>query len=268
MNNEKWDALIACLRKMERAAVAFSAGVDSTFLLKAAHVALGKNVTAITGRSVSFPERECREAAASCREIGVEHVIVEVDQMAIPGFRDNPPDRCYLCKKALFTQFLAAAREKGFETVAEGTNADDTNDYRPGLRAIAELGVKSPLKEAGLTKEDIRALSREMNLPTWDKPSLACLATRFPYGETITAEKIAAVDDAEQLLRARGFSQVRVRAHGNLARIEVGREQVPLLTDAAVSEEISRLLHARGFLYVAADLDGYATGSMNKMIGK
>ena len=265
---EKRAALLSSLRRLGRAAVAFSAGVDSTFLLAMAKEALGENVLAVTGRLVSFPEREGGEAEEFCRERGIEHVVVEIDQLAIEGFAENPPERCYLCKRALFTQFLAAARERGFPIVAEGTNADDTNDYRPGLRAIAELGVRSPLREAGLAKEEIRALSREMGLPTWDKPSLACLATRFPYGETITAEKIASVDEAEQLLRARGFSQVRVRAHGNLARIEVGREQVPRLAGAEMAEEISRLLHARGFLYVAADLDGYCTGSMNKTIGK
>ncbi len=266
MNNEKWDALIACLRKMERAAVAFSAGVDSTFLLKAAHVALGKNVTAITGRSVSFPERECREAAAFCREIGVEHVIVEVDQMAIPGFRDNPPDRCYLCKKELFSAFLTAARERGIGIVAEGSNADDVGDYRPGLRAIAELGIQSPLKDVGLTKDEIRALSRELGLPTWDKPSMACLATRFPYGERITPEKLAAVDAAEQFLRDGGFRQVRVRAHGDIARIEIDRGQFGMLTER--SAEIERTRRALGFSYVALDLGGYRTGSMNETLTK
>ena len=264
MNNEKWNKLIAGLQELGRVAVAFSAGVDSTFLLKAAHEALGQDVIAITGRSVSFPEREDREAAAFCRALGVEQVIVEVDQMAIPGFRDNPPDRCYLCKKVLFSAFVAAAQERGFACVAEGSNADDVHDYRPGLRAIAELGIKSPLKDVGLTKQEIRGLSRELGLPTWDKPSMACLATRFPYGERITKEKLSAVDAAEQYLRGAGFRQVRVRVHGDIARIEIDRTQFAQLLEAA--DTIEAELHALGFLYVTLDLGGYRMGSMNRTL--
>ena len=264
MNNEKWDALLADLHSLGRVAVAFSAGVDSTFLLKAAHTALGQDVLAITGRFVSFPGSEDREAAAFCRELGVEQVIVEVNQMAIPGFRDNPPDRCYLCKKALFSMFLEAARTRGFDCVAEGSNADDVGDYRPGLRAIAELGIRSPLKDVGLTKGEIRALSRTLGLPTWDKPSMACLATRFPYGERITQEKLAAVDAAEQLLRDAGFRQVRVRVHGDVARVEIDRAQFAQLLEAAPTIEAG--LRALGFLYVTLDLGGYRMGSMNRTL--
>ena len=262
MKNEKWDKLIISLKSLGRVAVAFSAGVDSTFLLRAAHEALGENVIAVTGRSLAFPETEGREAAAFCRELGVEQITVEFDQMAIPGFEDNPPDRCYLCKKALFSAFIDAAKKMGFSCVAEGSNADDVGDYRPGLRAIAELGVKSPLKDAGFTKREIRELSEELGLPTWNKPSMACLATRFPYGERITKEKLAAVDAGEQMLRKAGFRQVRVRSHGNIARIEIECGQFQKLLE--MSGEIDRAFHELGFLYVTMDLAGYRMGSMNK----
>ncbi len=268
-NKVMYDRLIADLRRMGRVAVAFSSGVDSTLLLKAAVDALGDQVLAVTARSRSFPERENLEAAAFCRENGVEQVVVEVDQLSIEGFRDNPPDRCYICKKHLFTAMMEAAAERGFHVVAEGSNMDDLADYRPGLKAIAELGVRSPLRDAGFTKAQIRAISRDLGLPTWKKQSFACLATRFVYGEHITNEKLDRVDKAEQLLMDLGFGQLRVRIHGEegkLARIEVMPEEFDKLLH--LRDAITRKYREFGFDYVAMDLSGYRTGSMNEAILK
>lgn len=260
----KYDLLCDLIREKGRLAVAFSSGVDSTMLLKTAADVLSGNVIAVTARSVSFPERESNESVRFCSQIGVPQIIVETDQFSIEGFADNPADRCYICKKALFGAIIEAARNNGFDTVAEGSNMDDLSDYRPGLRAIAELGVMSPLREAGLFKEEIREISRELGLPTWSKPSFACLATRFVYGEKITEEKLRRVDRSEQLLMDMGFHQLRVRIHGSdgkLARIEVMPDELPRLL--ADREEICRKLREFGFDYVTMDMDGYRTGSMN-----
>lgn len=263
---EKKETLRSILERFGRVAVAFSAGVDSTFLLKTARDVLSDRVIAVTGRTVSSPEREIQEAVSFCDAHKIRQIIVDIDQLSIPGFADNPPQRCYLCKKELFRAFRDISRESGFDHLIEGTNADDTHDYRPGLRALAELEVRSPLKEAGLTKQDIRVLSREMGLSTWDKPSLACLATRIPYGETITQEKLSAIDRAEQLLQDAGFRQVRVRLHGRLARIETEPALFQRMTEPHLAKEISQRLAELGFDYVTLDLNGYMTGSMNKTI--
>ena len=251
------------LKDLGSAAVAFSSGVDSTFLLRVAHEELGDRMTAVTVRSRSFPRRELEEAAAFCRAEGVRHEIVDTEELAIPGFADNPPDRCYHCKKEIFGKLLAFARSNGLAAVVEGSNADDDGDYRPGRRAIKELGVRSPLHEVGLTKDEIRALSRALGLPTWNKPSFACLASRFPYGERITAEGLARVERAEQWLREAGLGlgQLRVRMHGGMARIEVPPADIPRL--AARAAEIAAAFKGLGFVYVALDLQGYRTGSMN-----
>ena len=264
--HEKKQYLENYLRELGSAAVAFSSGVDSTFLLKVAHEVLGDRAIAVTARSCSFPARELNEAKAFCQSEGIGQIVVETDELSIEGFRQNPKNRCYLCKRELFARFRDIARERGFAFVAEGSNLDDDGDYRPGLTAVAELGIKSPLREAKLTKADIRALSREMGLPTWDKPSYACLASRFVYGETITEEKLSMVDRAEQQLLDLGFRQVRVRVHGNLARIEIERGQFEQIIKPEISSRLDRYFRELGFLYVALDLGGYQMGSMNKTL--
>lgn len=262
--HEKYAKLQEALRSLGSAAVAFSGGVDSAFLLKAAHDALGDRTVAVTASSCSFPERELREAKEFCRLHGIRQIICRSEELDVEGFRQNPRNRCYLCKRALFEKIWAIARENGLAAVAEGSNTDDDGDYRPGLAAVRELGVKSPLREAGLTKAEIRELSRELGLPTWNKPSFACLASRFAYGETISEEKLGMVDKAEQLLLDLGFQQVRVRVHGTMARIELLPEEFGKLLDAR--ETVHETLRSLGFTYVSLDLGGYRTGSMNETL--
>ena len=253
------------LRSLGRVAVAFSSGVDSTFLLKVAHDVLGDNAVAVTATSCSFPKREFDEAASFCAENGIKQITVVSNELDIPEFRKNPTNRCYLCKSELFKKIISLAKENGIEYVCEGSNVDDMGDYRPGMKAVAELGIKSPLRECGLSKDEIRALSQEMNLPTWDKPSFACLASRFAYGEEINEKKLSMVDKADQFLLDMGFKQFRVRIHGeNLARIEV----LPADLQALLSkrEEVTKHLRELGFAYVTMDLQGYRTGAMNEVI--
>ena len=261
--NEKKAALDAILRSCGSMAVAYSAGVDSTFLLKAARDALGDRVLAITVRSVFCPAREGDEAEAFCAREGIAHAVLTADVLSVPGVADNPPDRCYLCKKALFTMMSETARERGMGCLAEGSNMDDLADYRPGMRAVAELGVRSPLREAGLYKSEIRQLSRELGLPTWDKPAYACLASRIANRERITPEKLSMTERAEDYLGSLGFRQRRVRLHGTLARIEVEPEQLPRLTEPDTAGKIDAYFRSLGYSFVTADLGGYRMGSMN-----
>ena len=261
---EKYQHLQEYLRSLGSVAVAFSSGVDSTFLLRVAHDVLGEHVLAVTASSCSFPERELREAEAFCRQNGIAHIICKSEELDIAGFRQNPKNRCYLCKHELFEKIRAIAREHGLAAVVEGSNMDDNGDYRPGLIAVKELGVKSPLREAGLCKEEIRELSRQLGLPTWNKQSFACLSSRFVYGETISEEKLGMVDKAEQMLLDLDFHQVRVRIHDRIARIEIMPEEFEKLL--AVRNQVSDTFHALGFTYVTLDLTGYRTGSMNKTL--
>lgn len=266
ISKEKLMSLQNYLRKLGSLAVGFSGGVDSTFLLKVAHDVLGNRAIAVTCCSGTFSTREKNEADEFCKKEGIKQVVCYTDELLIPGFADNPKDRCYICKKEIFTQIKKLALENGIEYVAEGSNMDDLGDYRPGLRAIEELGVTSPLRTAKLYKDEIRFLSKELGLPTWSKPSFACLASRFVYGEKITREKLSMVEQAEELLREKGLSQFRVRIHGNMARIEVLPQEMQLFLQEDFRLEIHNKLKNIGFAYVSLDLKGYRIGSMNETL--
>jgi uncharacterized protein len=263
---EKKENLIRYLKELGSVAVAFSSGVDSTFLLKVAHDTLGDNAIAVTAHSCSFPERELKEAQAFTAQHHITHVICDSEELSIDGFSCNPTNRCYLCKTELFTKITGIAKKRNIRYVAEGSNTDDMGDYRPGLQAVKELGIKSPLRQADLSKADIRLLSREMGLPTWQKQSFACLSSRFVYGEEITEKKLNMVDKAEQLLLDLGFTQVRVRIHGNLARIEISPMEFEKIMEQNCRETVYAKLKEYGFSYVALDLKGYRTGSMNETL--
>ncbi|HUW64090.1 MAG TPA: ATP-dependent sacrificial sulfur transferase LarE [Spirochaetia bacterium] len=259
---DKLAKLKGMLKDMDSVVIAYSGGVDSTFLLGTAVDVLGDRALAVTATSSTYPAEELAEAQKLAAGLGARQKLIVSEELDIEGFADNPPNRCYYCKRELFSKLLAVAGSEGLNYVLDGTNYDDVGDHRPGMTAAKELGVRSPLKEAGLTKEDIRQLSRGMGLSTWDKPSFACLSTRFPYGTKITKEKLSQVDKGEIFLRSLGFQQFRIRHHGEMARIEISRDQFPLLLENA--EQIVNELKARGFTYVAMDLQGYRTGSMNE----
>lgn len=267
INNSKYDILLSNLQGLGAVAVAFSGGVDSTFLLRAAKEALGTDgkLLAVTVQINSMPEKDRDETKVFCEKEGIQLITVCVNELEIPGFIDNPPDRCYICKKVLFGKMLEEIKGYGDFTLVDGSNVDDDSDYRPGMKALKELGVVSPLKEAGLTKKEIRELSKELGLPTWDIPSAACLSSRIPYGEMITAEKLRMIDKGEDYIRSLGISQVRVRVHGdNLARIEVSPTDFGQLLDNR--EEIHSKLKDIGFAYITMDMIGYRTGSMNEVL--
>ena len=264
--HEKYELLKSALLSYGSIVVAFSGGVDSTFLLKVAHDLLGERAVAVTAAPVFVPRREQNEALSFCSEQKIRQIIIPAEQLNIDSIRHNPPDRCYHCKREIFGKILEVAAQNGISTIAEGSNLDDTGDYRPGMRAIHELGVVSPLLEAGLTKAEIRLLSQELGLPTWNKPSFACLASRFVYGEAITDKRLSMVDQAEQTLLDLGFRQFRVRIHGDLARIEILPEEFAQIMKAETRDRITRNLKEYGFSYVTLDLTGYRTGSMNEVL--
>ena len=267
--SEKRLKLERIFRDIGKALVAFSGGVDSTFLLNAAVEALGaENVLAVTARSATYPQSELEEARQMAKALGVPHEEVDSEELQVEQFAQNPPDRCYYCKKELFSKLIDVAHRRGYNAVVDGTNADDTRDHRPGRKAARELGIRSPLLEAGITKDEIRSLSRKMGLSTWNKGAFACLASRFPYGDTITKEKLRWVGQAEEVLRKAGFRQFRVRHHGTVARIEVAPEEMPRFHDARFAAQIARDLKKLGYTYVALDLEGYRTGSMNEMFDR
>ena len=257
--------LRSALAGLDGVVVAFSGGVDSSFLAAAAFEALGARAVAVTGVSSSLDPSEREAAAALARRIGIEHVEIETAELSRPGYVENSPDRCYHCKSELFDRLLEFAAERGFAAVLEGTNQSDTGDHRPGARAARERAVLSPLRDAGLTKDEIRALSREVyDLPTWDKPELACLSSRLPYGTEVTPERLAAVARAEAGLKALGFRELRVRHHGEVARIELAPAEIARALDPERREAMHRAVTEAGFKYAALDLLGYRRGSLNE----
>ena len=264
---DKYSVLKHTLKSERKLMIAFSGGVDSSFLLYAAHEALGHNAVAITAVSHVFPKREIAEAEDFCKQYGIRQITFEHDLTSIEGLSDNPPERCYYCKKALMNRMLSIASDEGMFKLCDGTNKDDESGYRPGLEALSELGVKSPLRELGFTKQEIRDLSKVLGLPGWDKPAYACLATRIPYGERLDDTKLSLVEKAEDYLMSLGFKELRVRVHETvIARIEINPNDFKQIMRPDIRLEINQTLKQMGFAYVALDLQGYRSGSMDESL--
>jgi uncharacterized protein len=260
----KKEALVKQINKLPSLLVAFSGGVDSSFLLAVAHQVLGDKVTAATSSSITYPLREQAEAAEFTKKRNIRHIIFESEETRLPEFMSNPPDRCYHCKKSLARRLIELAKEEDIHHIAHAANLDDLNDYRPGIKAAREMGLLSPLIDSRLGKDEIRFLSREMGLETWDKPAMACLASRIPYGSPITAGKLRMIQDAEEVLIENGFKLFRVRHHGNIARIEVGGAEIGRITEESLRKKIVERLREIGFTYISIDLEGYIPGSLNR----
>ena len=263
---EKYDSLKRIIAQTGSATVAFSGGVDSTFLLKVCVDLLGDRALAVTARSETFPARELEEAKDLARQVGGKHIIINSEEMDVPGFSDNPPHRCFLCKTELFSKVKKIASQHRLNCVFDGSNADDPDDFRPGRIAAHQLGIRSPLEEAGLSKKEIRNLSKMLNLLTWDKPSFACLSSRFPYYTKITKQALRQVENAENYLWKLGMRAFRVRHHDAIARIELGNNEMSLLWKCSLRDQIVKHLKSLGYKYVTLDLEGYRTGSMNETL--
>lgn len=254
------------IAESESALVAFSGGVDSTLVLAVAKNVLGDRVLAVTAESDSVPERELQTAQHLTKTLGVKHRIIRTEEMSSPDYLKNSANRCYYCKSELYAKLSKVAEEHKLSHILNGINLDDLGDHRPGITAAKEAGVISPLAELGFNKQDVRDLARQMDLPNWEKPALACLSSRIPYGQPVTPEKLSMIEQAEEVLLAEGFRQVRVRHHGDMARIELPREDIPSLLKNGLSKKINRRLREIGFQYVTVDLEGYRSGSLNEAL--
>ena len=263
---EKLEDLVRQLNKLDSLLVAFSGGVDSTFLLAVAHQTLGEKMMAATAKSAIHPTRETENACDFTREKGIQHIVFPSEEIHLVGFVSNNTDRCYYCKRHLFDCIIKIAKENGIKNVAHGANVDDLNDYRPGFRAAREAGVIAPLIDVSLNKEEIRFLSKEMGLPTWNKPAMPCLATRIPYGSPITDKKLKMIEKAESFLLEQGFTEIRVRHHGSVARIEVANSELKFILNKGSRDAIVEKFHEIGFEYIALDMEGYVSGKMNRSL--